>query len=104
ITKQHLRQWFLTGYSLTPAAKISKSLTSSGIELVDGRGTRVLDDKDMWYIEVAGPPGNFDETSKLSQVLSSQIVGYRMTLYTLNMSTDGLSELDSAVFPFSFDA
>ncbi|CAG8544870.1 25232_t:CDS:2 [Cetraspora pellucida] len=124
--------------SHSPATKISKSSTNSGIVLVDGRGTRVLDDKDMWHMEVAGPPSvaskkhtindtikslhtdlfnlvailmeHLDcpvETATKIKVLSSQIIGYRMTLYTLNMSTDGSfhsSELASAVFPFSFDA
>ncbi|CAG8531550.1 8009_t:CDS:2 [Paraglomus occultum] len=40
------------------ATKITKSADSSGIVLVDAKGTRTSDDKEIWHLEVAGPPWN----------------------------------------------
>ena len=40
------------------AIKITKSADSSGIVLVDAKGTRISDDKEIWHMEVAGPPWN----------------------------------------------
>ncbi|RUP41882.1 hypothetical protein BC936DRAFT_138290 [Jimgerdemannia flammicorona] len=47
------------------------------------------------------------EVASQIKVLGSQIIGDRMTLYSLNMQMDGsflASELYSAIFPFPFDA
>ncbi|KAG9296316.1 hypothetical protein G9A89_014908 [Geosiphon pyriformis] len=134
--------------SHSPAAKLTKSSTNSGIVLVDGRGVRWLDDKEIWHMEVAGSLSlssiqhavkdtkkslhtdilnlvailldHLDisvEAAMEIRVFSLQVIvfshfvclplGYRMTLYSLNMLENGnflASELASAIIPFSFDA
>ncbi|CAG8790754.1 22764_t:CDS:2, partial [Gigaspora margarita] len=71
------------------SAKIMKTSNDSGITLVDVKGVRVSDDKEIWHMEVSGPPT------------------YRLTLYALSMLEDGqfvAYELASAELPFDFDS
>jgi len=40
------------------SAKLTKSSTSSGIVKLDAKGVRSFDDKEIWHMEVAGPPSS----------------------------------------------
>ncbi|CAG8553887.1 12758_t:CDS:10 [Ambispora leptoticha] len=42
--------------SHSPAGKLTKSASNSGIIKVDMRGVRLLDDKEVFHMEVSGPP------------------------------------------------
>ncbi|CAG8696427.1 11670_t:CDS:10, partial [Funneliformis caledonium] len=104
------------------SAKLSKSPTSSGIVKLDAKGVRSFDDKEIWHMEVSGPPSSpttdhavallldhLDvplKTAMNIKVFSLQAIGYRITLYSLSMREDGsflATELASAVIPFSFE-
>ncbi|CAJ0823567.1 1062_t:CDS:2 [Entrophospora sp. SA101] len=39
-------------------SKLTKSPTSSGIVKLDAKGVRLFDDKEIWHMEVAGPPSS----------------------------------------------
>jgi hypothetical protein len=40
------------------ASKLLNTAPESGIVLVDGKGIRVLDHREVWHMEVSGPPSN----------------------------------------------
>ncbi|CAG8564775.1 16530_t:CDS:10 [Funneliformis caledonium] len=42
--------------SHSPASKLTKTPTNSGIVKVDVRGVRLFDDKEIFHVEVSGPP------------------------------------------------
>ncbi|CAI2196622.1 5483_t:CDS:2, partial [Funneliformis geosporum] len=42
----------------SPASKLTKSRTYSGIVKVDAKGVRVFDDKEIFHAEVSGPPSS----------------------------------------------
>ncbi|CAB5375495.1 unnamed protein product [Rhizophagus irregularis] len=115
--------------SHSPASKLTKSPTNSGV--------RLFDDKEIFHAEVSAHHRHHQVimllTAKKSlhtdilnliailldhlrvlvedatkvKVFSLQVIEYRMTLYSLNMLNDGTfltSELYSTLLPFSLDA
>ncbi|PKY19652.1 hypothetical protein RhiirB3_432759 [Rhizophagus irregularis] len=105
--------------SHSPASKLTKSPTNSGIVKVDISGVRLFDDKEIFHAEVSAHHRHHQVimllTAKKSlhtdilnliailldhlrvlvedatkvKVFSLQVIEYRMTLYSLNMLNDG---------------
>ncbi|CAG8738835.1 19381_t:CDS:2, partial [Dentiscutata erythropus] len=106
--------------SHSTSAKLTKSHTSLGIVKFDVKGIRLFDDKEIWHMEVTGPPSttimnhvigdtkkslhsdilnlvailleHLDVPVKVAtniKVFSLQAIGYRITLYSLNIMDDG---------------
>ncbi|CAB4399889.1 unnamed protein product [Rhizophagus irregularis] len=113
--------------SHSPASKLTKSPTNSGV--------RLFDDKEIFHAEVSAHHRHHQvimlltmqkslythnliailldhlrvlvEDATKVKVFSLQVIEYRMTLYSLNMLNDGTfltSELYSTLLPFSLDA
>ncbi|CAH1761202.1 5828_t:CDS:2, partial [Entrophospora sp. SA101] len=119
--------------SHSPASKLTKSPTNSGIVKVDARGVRLFDNKEIFHVEVSGPPSPPSDNNAVNNTKKSlhtdilnliailldhlrvpvenateiKVFKYCMTLYSLNMLNDGTfltSELYSTLLPFSLDA
>ncbi|UZO10220.1 uncharacterized protein OCT59_001818 [Rhizophagus irregularis] len=105
--------------SHSPASKLAKSPTNSGIVKVDISGVRLFDDKEIFHAEslhtdilnliaiLLDHLRVLVEDATKVKVFSLQVIEYRMTLYSLNMLNDGTfltSELYSTLLPFSLDA
>ncbi|CAB4408186.1 unnamed protein product [Rhizophagus irregularis] len=105
--------------SHSPASKLTKSPTNSGIVKVDISGVRLFDDKEIFHAEslhtdilnliaiLLDHLRVLVEDATKVKVFSLQVIEYRMTLYSLNMLNDGTfltSELYSTLLPFSLDA
>ncbi|CAG8567173.1 11139_t:CDS:10, partial [Funneliformis mosseae] len=77
--------------SHSPAGKLTKSTTNSGIIKVDVRGVRLLDDKEIIHVEVSGPPSSPSERHSTDDTKKS--------LHTdiLNLISILLDQLDLSV-------